>query len=255
MRSLAFTTAWSGESWATGLAPPARNLERCAGFSTRRLTQGWCFASTGPPAWCYTCAGNLARAFEQLARLPLICEETRFDLGRVSLSIRDAALAAGFTDDPGAEQPHYSAHAWYIEGEPRFGGHVNHPCEVIEGTELLPLFMGADANEDKRYIRACLERQPSYVCKVAGEPVCWSCTHLGGAMGRIFTLPEHRGQGYGKSLTAFQVDDTLCRRGIAVASVSVANPASARLLTALGAQHLPEPLTWSHMRWPVKARR
>jgi GNAT superfamily N-acetyltransferase len=173
-----------------------------------------------------------------------------FKLGRVDRFVREAALQAGFLDVEDQEQPHYSAHAWYVEGPARFSEHVRHPCRRCEGPELSPLFAEADPDEDVGYIAACLAVGPSFVCEDNVEPVCWSCTHLGGAMGRIFTPPEYRGRGYGKSLTAFQVDHMLASKGIAVASVSIENPASHKLLLALGAHHLPEPLTWSDMRWP-----
>jgi GNAT superfamily N-acetyltransferase len=195
--------------------------------------------------------GDLQAAFTDLRKLRTkIPAGDRFQLGRVSAEVRNTALRAGFADHSSQRQPHYSAHAWYVEGEPRFAELVRHDCRIVEGTELLPLFLQADPQEDEPYIRACLEHGPSFVCEVQGRPVCWSCTHLGGAMARIFTLPEHRGRGYGKSLTASQVDDTLRHRGIAVASVSVDNPASSRMLEALGAHHLPQPLTWSDMLWP-----
>jgi ribosomal protein S18 acetylase RimI-like enzyme len=196
--------------------------------------------------------GDPGAAADALRWLSLNCERAgpEFELGRVNPRIREAALKAGLLDVPAEPQPHYSAHAWYIEGPPRFGYRVRHPCRVAQGVELLKLFLIVDEREDELYLRACLEQGPSYVCEVRGEAVCWSLTHLGGAMGRIFTPPQHRGCGFGKSLTAFQVDDTLRGCGIAVASVSVDNPASYRLLQALGAEHLPEELTWSHMLWP-----
>jgi hypothetical protein len=173
-----------------------------------------------------------------------------FQLSRVPLAVLNAARAVGFRDVPEGKQPSYSAHAWYVTGQPRFQDYVRHPCRTVTGEELLPLFEGSGEEDDIPYLKACLAGGPSFVCEIDGKPVCWSCTHLGGAMGRIYTPPEYRGRGYGKSLTAFQVEAMLHSTGMAVASVSINNPASYRMLQALGAKHLRGPMTWSALQWP-----
>ena len=66
---------------------------------------------------------------------------------------------------------------------------------------------------------------------------------------RAELLTADQTEQHGKSLTAFQVDSMLARQGIAVASVSLDNPASYRMLQALGAEHLDEAMTWNEMGW------
>jgi predicted GNAT family acetyltransferase len=114
---------------------------------------------------------------------------------------------------------------------------------------LEPLFREGNERDEGPYVRACLEQGPSIVVEIGGQPVSWSLTHLGGAVGRIYTPPEHRGKGYGKSLTALHVDVLLGLRGIAVASVRVDNAASYRMFQALGAHHIRGPMTWSTLLW------
>lgn len=170
-------------------------------------------------------------------------------LSRVDPSTLEAAYRAGFRPAPEARQPYYCAHAWCVTGRPRFGAHVVHPVRIVYGTELLELFHGAVEPEEQSYIRACLEAGPSCVVEAGGRPVSWSLTHLGGAVGAIYTRPEARGHGYGKSLTALHVDTLLGLRGIAAASVRVDNAASYRMFQALGAKHIRGPMTWSNLLW------
>jgi len=146
------------------------------------------------------------------------------------------------------------ARLWYITGKPRFTRFVKHPCRVVVGSEeLVPLLrQGVPYGEDVDYIRRCALKGPSFVCEVDGEPVCWSGTHLSGAMGMIYTPTEHRRKGYAKSLAAFQIDYMLRTVGIAVAHVVVGNRASEQLLKGLGAQHLPGTIVWRALTWPKR---
>lgn len=172
------------------------------------------------------------------------------NLGRVPPSTRRIAQELGFRDID-AGQPNYVAQAWYLTGPPRFAERVRHPCRVVENDALLPLFLrgGVDAWEEA-YLRFALQNGPSVVCEIDGEPVSWSLTHHGGALGRIYTPKEHRGKGYASSLTALHVDTLLARQGLAAASISVLNPASYRIMLGLGAKHIRGPMTWSEMEWP-----
>jgi hypothetical protein len=171
-------------------------------------------------------------------------------LGRSPRHALDSARRIGLTDPPEQRQPHYQARAWYVAGRPRFAHLVQHPCRVVEGEELLEFMLAGEHRENVNYQRECLRRGPSFVCEVAGVgPVCSSFTHLGGPLGGIFTPPEHRGKGYGKSVTALQVDTVLERQGLAVASIRLDNAASYRMLLAVGGRHIRGPLTWSTLLW------
>ena len=160
------------------------------------------------------------------------------------------------------------ANTWYVTGKPRFWKRFQRDrrakaaklarmrklkCRVVEGSdELLPLIMqGVDyGGEAKGYLRDCLLLEPSFVCEVDGEPVCWAGTHLGGSMGMIYTPPEHRRKGYAEALTALQIDHMLARDGIAVANVVLGNRASERLLATFGAKKAPGTVVWRVLRWP-----
>jgi len=154
------------------------------------------------------------------------------------------------------------ARTWYVTGKPRCVKLLRREkpvlarrakCRVVEGSdELLPLIMrGVDYGEHaKDYLSDCLLLQPSFVCEVGGEPVCWAGTHLSGTMGMIYTPPEHRRKGYGQALAALQIDCMLARDGIAVAHVVIGNRASEGLLKGFGAQHSAGTITWRSLRWP-----
>jgi hypothetical protein len=171
-------------------------------------------------------------------------------LGRVDYSTLHSARALGWTDPPGQPQPYYCAHAWYITGQPRFADRVRHACRAVEGEELFGLFLEDNARNEEAYLRACLREGPSFVCEVDGQPVSWSLTHLGGAIGRIYTPPPHRGKGYAGSLIALQVDTLLARQGMAVGSVRVDNAGSYRIFQGLEGRHIRGPMTWSTLLWP-----
>jgi RimJ/RimL family protein N-acetyltransferase len=139
---------------------------------------------------------------------------------------------------------------YYLEGSPRYGHLINHPCRVVHGMELFErMRLGIHYDPTGQYIRDCLENGPSFVCEVDGEPVCWSCTHLNGQPGMIYTPPEHRRHGYARSLAAFQIDHMLKEDGIAHCFVLEWNKASQGLLTKLGASRVPEAMVWRHLGW------
>lgn len=171
-------------------------------------------------------------------------------LSRVQDSTLRTARCLGFSDSPGEVQPYYQARAWHIRGRPRFATQVRHACRIARGLELLPLFLAGDERDEALYLRACLLSGPSFVCEVKGQPVSWSLTHLGGAIGRIYTPPEFRGRGYAGSLVALQVDTLLAAKGIAVASVRVDNAGSFRIFQRLEGRALRQPLGWSRLCWP-----
>lgn len=178
------------------------------------------------------------------------CGRRVLNLGRVPPSTRKIAHRLGFRDID-AEQPNYVAHAWYLTGKPRFAERVRHPWRIVEGDELLPLFLRGGVDErEEAYLSFALNAGPSFVCEVEGQAVSWSLTHHGGAVGRIYTPKDQRGRGYASSLTALQADTLLARQGLVAGSVSVKNPASYRIFMGLGAKHIRGPMTWSEMAWP-----
>lgn len=124
---------------------------------------------------------------------------------------------------------------YYLEGAPRYGHLVNHSCRVVHGMELFErMRLGIHYDPTGQYIRDCLENGPSFVCEIDGEPVCWSCTHLNGQPGMIYTPPEHRRHGYARSLAAFQLDYMLERDGFTHVYVLEFNWASRSLMESLG---------------------
>jgi ribosomal protein S18 acetylase RimI-like enzyme len=147
--------------------------------------------------------------------------------------------------------------AWlfHIEGQPRLADQVRHPCRLGRGLELHELIRrGIDYDESGERSRRSLELEPSFVCEVDDEPVCWSATHVGGVMGMIYTPPEHRRRGYARSLAAFQIDHMLARDGIACAMVLEDNTASQRLLESFGAERQAERVGWRLVGWPPPGR-
>jgi GNAT superfamily N-acetyltransferase len=168
----------------------------------------------------------------------------------VGMSAYKAALSAGFEPEPD-EQGRQGAYYFYIKGRPRFESWVLHPCRIAHGQELYDLMrQGIEYDETGEYTRQCLENGPSFVCEVDGEPVCWSCTHLGGTMGMIYTPPRYRRKGYARSLAAFQTDYMLARDGIACCQVMELNEASREMMESMGARRLPEPSRWRTVYWP-----
>jgi RimJ/RimL family protein N-acetyltransferase len=175
------------------------------------------------------------------------------DFGLVNRAVWQCALRVGFDDDP-EEEKEDLAQFYYLTGGARLGEWVKHPCRVVErGQELHDLIrQGIDYDKEGEYTRKCLERGPSFVCEVDGEPVCWSATHTGGMMGMIYTPEKHRRRGYARSLAAFQIDYMLRRDGIACALVLDWNEASKRLLDSFGASRLDQPIGWRTVYWPAK---
>ena len=129
---------------------------------------------------------------------------------------------------------------------------VKHPCRVVNaGLELYELMRQAiDYDEEGEYTRKCLEQGPSFVCEVEGEPVCWSCTHLGGTMGMIFTPEKHRRRGFAKSLAAFQINYMLETTGHATCHVMEWNEASQRMVALFGMNRFNEPMIRRTLFWP-----
>ncbi|MCD6119704.1 GNAT family N-acetyltransferase [bacterium] len=172
-------------------------------------------------------------------------------LDQTPLCAWQAAIDAGFASPPDDDYSEMTANVWYAEGKPRFSHLVKHPCRLGKGLELLEnIKKGVDYDEEGNYIRMCLEAWPSFTCEVDGEKVCWSCTHLSGTMGMIYTPPEHRRKGYAKSLAAFQIDYMLRRDGLAICHVINSNYASQQMLLGFGFEMIDEPLVWRPVLWP-----
>ena len=164
-----------------------------------------------------------------------------------------AAIVAGFDPHPEDKQGQV-AYQWHWDGGPRFGHLVRHACRVVHGQELFELMkLAVHYDPEGHYIKLCLDNGPSFVCEVDGEPVCWSCTHLNGTMGMIYTPPELRRHGYARSLAAFQLDHMLGLHGLACCHVIDYNTASMNMVQALGATCTPEPLVWRMIWWPGEA--
>jgi hypothetical protein len=87
------------------------------------------------------------------------------------------------------------------------------------------------------------------------QPVCWSCTHLTGFMGMIYTPVELRRHGFARSLAAFQIDAMLAREGIACCHVIDFNTPSMLLVQSMGGVCTPEPIVWRNVYWPGEAPR
>lgn len=174
----------------------------------------------------------------------------RFHLTGTPLAVVEAGLGAGF--EPNPEEHHTPHYFYYATGEPRFARHVAHPIRMGVGQELHSyLKEGMGYDETGEYTQKCLESGPSFVCEVDGQIVCASCTHLSGSMGMIFTPPEHRRKGYGRSLAAFQIDYMLRTKGEAFCHVNEQNQASWGNLDQIGMPRLPEALTWRTLFWPT----
>jgi hypothetical protein len=165
-----------------------------------------------------------------------------------------AACTAGFMPHP-EDLGRPVAYLWYYSGGPHLAHEVRHPCREVEGLELFELMkQGIGYDPEGRYIRLCLEHGPSFVCEIDGGPVCWSCTHLNGTMGMIYTPEQHRRQGYARSLAAFQIDAMLARHGVAVCHVIDTNVASMGMVSGLGGKCCEEALVWRQIGWPQHAQ-
>jgi len=161
-----------------------------------------------------------------------------------------AGVLAGFEPNPD-DSAGQVAYQWNWTGEPRFSHLVRHPCRVVHGLELFELMKRAvHYDPEGKYIRQCLENGPSFVCEVDGEPKCWSCVHLNGTMGMIFTPDELRRHGYARSLGAFQLDYMLEHYGFAACHIIDFNTPSMNLVASLGAEITPEPVVWRVLWWP-----
>jgi hypothetical protein len=186
-------------------------------------------------------------------------------LVQVYWSYLDEAERAGLVRQ--AEGDGHAPHFLYwITGRPRFAALVRHACRLGAGQELhARLVSGIPYDETGEYTRECLEHGPSFVCEIApaprrargtagttpapAVPVCWSCTHLGGSMGMIYTPEQHRGHGYATSLGAFQVDHMLASSGLAWAQVRWNNLPSQRIMEKFGARRTREALTRGIFCW------
>jgi len=173
-------------------------------------------------------------------------------LDQAPLAAWQAAIDAGFKPDP-KDNYENTANVWCAEGAPRYSHLIdpNHHCRLGVGEELVEyLKQGIEYDKEGEYIRRCLANGPSFVCEVNGEKVCWSCTHMSGTMGMIYTPPELRRKGYARSLAAFQIDHMLARDGFALCHVIATNTASQELLRGLGFTMVETPLVWRAVVWP-----
>lgn len=204
-------------------------VEQDGGWPDERLAQDWSHAEEG-----------------QAPRRYLFFNSSPFTVWR-------AACTVGFVPNP-EDQSHPVAFMWHFDGAPRYGHLVQHACRVAQGLELLELLkQGIGYDPEGHYITQCLEHGPSFVCEVDGAPVCWSCTHLNGTMGMIYTPEPLRRHGYARSLSAFQIDMMLERDGIACCHVIDTNVASMSMVAGLGAKRWEEALVWRVVTWPEPA--
>jgi hypothetical protein len=178
----------------------------------------------------------------------------RIGLTAHGLHAYDAALSLGFAD-VSEEQDSFGAYFLEISGKPRYASLVKHPCRVVDrGLELLELMKQAtDYDESGEYTTLCLKHGPSFVCEVDGEPVCWSCTHINGTMGMIYTPKKLRRRGYALSLAAFQIDYMLRHHGLAACFVLAHNEPSLKMMASLGARRMKPPMYWRTLEWPATA--
>jgi hypothetical protein len=166
------------------------------------------------------------------------------------IAVWEAGLQAGFVDPDGKERDHF-ANLYWFPGKPRFSHLIEHSCRLGRGMELYDrLRSGVGYDEEGYYTRMVLAENPSFVCEVHGQPVCWSTIHLNGTMGMIFTPEEHRRHGYARSLACFQIDHELRRRRFACCHVNNENVASSSMLLELGATKDDTPLGWRPLHWP-----
>jgi hypothetical protein len=171
-------------------------------------------------------------------------------LNTVPVSAYDAALQAGFAAHP---HDHGSppAFLYSFTGNARFADRVQHPCRLAQGVELLDLLkQGISYDEGGYYTTLCLRNGPSFVCEVDGQPVCWSCTHLNGTMGMIYTPEQHRRKGYAGSLAAFQIDHMLATSQFACCHIVEGNTASEDLVLGMGARRDDLAYCWRSVVWP-----
>lgn len=174
-------------------------------------------------------------------------------LGSCSYHSWRTAILAGFDPHP-HDAKGQVAYQWYVDGPPRFGDMVQHPCRLGDGEELVDLLkQGVPYDPEGEYIRLCTQYGPSFVCEIDGKPVCWSCTHLNRTMGMIYTPEENRRKGYARSLAAFQIDHMLRLDGIACCHVIDFNIASMSMVASMGFKRLEEPVVWRGLYWPGEA--
>jgi ribosomal protein S18 acetylase RimI-like enzyme len=172
-------------------------------------------------------------------------------LDQAPLAAWQAAIDAGFKPDPN-DNHESTANVWYAEGAPRFSHLIDpaHNCRLGVGDELVDyLKQGIGYDSEGEYVRMCVANGPSFVCEVDGEKVCWSCTHMSGTMGMIYTPPELRRKGYARSLAAFQIDYMLARDGVAICHVISTNAASREMLLGFGFTMIETPLVWRAVVW------
>jgi ribosomal protein S18 acetylase RimI-like enzyme len=202
--------------------------ESIPGWPDNCARSDWAATQDGRPFLYF--AGNYASYREDMARLGFIPNH----------------------EDILRRRPHFY---YWLSSAPCCSRFVQHPCRLGVGQELHSLLLtGIGYDETGEYTRACLENGPSVVCELrhAGRviPVCWSATHLSGAIGMIHTPPRFRGRGYGSSLTAFHTDIMLERDGIAFAQVRWDNYHSQRMFEKLGYRRTREPITGAAFYWP-----
>ncbi len=173
-------------------------------------------------------------------------------LNQATPALARGAVEAGFL--PYTESVTYepAAHLWYIKGEPRFSEFVKHHCVSFSGTELFETIRRGwpHGDKDSSYLKWCLKAGPSFACIVDDEIVCASSTHLSRTMGMIYTPEEHRGKGFGSSLTAYQTDEMLKLDGIASAHIWHDNYASQTLVKKLGFEQFEGYFGWWRFYFP-----
>jgi hypothetical protein len=172
-------------------------------------------------------------------------------LNSTPIPVRDAGVEAGFVVPEGFSE-RAPANLYWFEGPPRFGRLIKHSCRLGRGLELLELLQqGVGYDEDGYYTRLVLQENQSFVVEVGGRPVSWSTVHLNGTMGMIYTPPEHRRQGYARSLAAFQIDHQLRRHSFACCHVNGDNEPSYTMLLSMGARRDEVPVGWRLLLWPA----
>jgi hypothetical protein len=170
------------------------------------------------------------------------------------VEVWEAGQQAGFVVPEDFDHGHPPANLYWWEGKPRFGSEVQHSCRLGRGLELWDrLRRGVGYDSEGEYVRAVLQEQPSFVCEVEGQSVCWSTIHLNGSMGMIYTPPEHRRHGYARSLASFQIDHQLRQYGFACCHVVSDNVASYTMLQELGGHKDQTQIVWRILLWPKNA--
>ena len=174
----------------------------------------------------------------------------RIKLGTHGTAMCDVARSRGLIYR-GEQDDGQGAYFYRHSGGLDCSAEIRHPCRVTHGLELYDLMrQSTDYDPSGEYTRRCLENGPSFVCEVDGEPVCWSCTHVCGALGMIYTPPRHRRKGYARSLAAFQVDYVLSKGKTAWCAILGSNLASQHTVESLGIGRMNGLMYWHNFEFP-----